>query len=177
MNSSELADDFKSTVDFWLHELDKYSFRQLHVKPGPASWSIGQVYMHLIHETSFYLDQARVCLSNEDHATEQATPHAKMMFRNNSFPDEIIEGPPTNANIPQPEGKDQLKTGLLRLRNEAVEIGALISGSECTGKTKHPGLHYFSAAEWLQFAGMHLRHHLGQKRRIDEFLATSNRGE
>ena len=27
------------------------------------------------------------------------------------------------------------------------------------GKTKHPGLNYFTAKEWLQFAEMHLRHH------------------
>jgi hypothetical protein len=34
-------------------------------------------------------------------------------------------------------------------------------------KNKHPGLDYFNANEWLQFAEMHLRHHLRQKKRID----------
>jgi len=171
VNGSEIADNFKRTVDFWINGLDQYSFAQLHAKPRLAGWSIGQVYMHLLNETAFYLGQARVCLSTNDHATDEATANAKMMFDSNSFPDEIIEGPPSNAHTPQPEGKDQLKIGLLRLRNEAVEIGALISSSTFRGKTKHPGLHYFSAAEWLQFADMHFRHHLRQKERIDVSMA------
>jgi hypothetical protein len=170
VSGPELAVNFKLAVDLWLKELDRYNFVQLCSKPDPASWSIGQVYMHLIDETTFYLGQARICLSTGDHATDEATPNAKIMFGNNCFPDEVIEGPPSNANTPQPEGQDQLKIGLLRLRNEAIEIGALIAGSGCKGKTKHPGLHYFNAAEWLQFADMHLRHHLRQKDRIDRFL-------
>jgi hypothetical protein len=42
------------------------------------------------------------------------------------------------------------------------------------GKTKHPGLGFFNANEWLQFAEMHLRHHLKQKERIEEFLKIRN---
>jgi hypothetical protein len=38
------------------------------------------------------------------------------------------------------------------------------------GKTKHPGSNYFTAKEWLQFAEIHLRHHLKQKKRIDDFF-------
>ena len=46
----------------------------------------------------------------------------------------------------------------------------LMTARKYKGKTKHPGLGYFSAEEWLQFAEMHFRHHLRQKKRIDEFL-------
>jgi len=42
------------------------------------------------------------------------------------------------------------------------------------GKSKHPGLGFFSASEWFQFAEMHLRHHLKQKERIDRFLQIKN---
>jgi hypothetical protein len=42
------------------------------------------------------------------------------------------------------------------------------------GKTKYPGLNYFTAKEWLQFAGIHLRHHLKQKKRIDDFLKNNS---
>lgn len=53
-------------------------------------------------------------------------------------------------------------------------VEMLISKSPFKGKTKHPGLDYFSAIEWLQFAEMHLRHHLRQKKRIDHFLKIRN---
>jgi hypothetical protein len=41
-----------------------------------------------------------------------------------------------------------------------------------TGKSRHPGLGYFNAGEWLRFIEMHMRHHLRQKERIDAFLKT-----
>jgi hypothetical protein len=45
-----------------------------------------------------------------------------------------------------------------------------IDFSSGRGKAGHPGLGYFSAAEWLQFAEMHLRHHFRQKERLDVAL-------
>jgi hypothetical protein len=38
------------------------------------------------------------------------------------------------------------------------------------GKTRHPGLLFFSALEWLRFTEMHMRHHFRQKKRIDHKL-------
>jgi hypothetical protein len=37
-------------------------------------------------------------------------------------------------------------------------------------ETQHPGLYHFSANEWYQFAEMHFRHHVRQKKRIDDYL-------
>jgi hypothetical protein len=50
-------------------------------------------------------------------------------------------------------------------------VDARISASSVQGKAMHPGLHYLSAREWLQFSEMHFRHHLRQKERLDAFLA------
>ena len=92
------------------------------------------------------------------------------MLLNNDFPDEMLEGP-RNAYMPQPESKEQLMTDLLNLKTKMNNAATLISESPFHGKTRHPGiLNYFSANEWLQFADMHLRHHLRQKKRIDDFL-------
>jgi hypothetical protein len=59
------------------------------------------------------------------------------------------------------------------INSESV-ASALNSGK---GKTRHPGLLYFSAPEWLQFAEMHLRHHFLQKQRIDAFLSQESSPE
>ena len=64
---------------------------------------------------------------------------AKAMFRSNEFPDELIEGPPSNANTPQPDSKEKLLHSLLRLKEEINRIAGLISTSISKGKTKHPG--------------------------------------
>jgi hypothetical protein len=166
-----LLETFNLAINFWIGALEEYSFNQLCIKP-PGSWSIGQMYMHLLADTSFYLEQAKSCLNHSDHTTEEASPTAQTMFRNNAFPDIIIEGAPSNAYIVQPESKEQLVKDLLNLKEEMNRVGALISQTAALGKTKHPGLGYFSAGEWLQFAGMHFRHHVRQKKRIDAFLKT-----
>lgn len=165
-----IIEDFNHIINFWLKELEHYDFNQICIKPSPTRWSLGQMYMHLIDDTKFYMEQIKICLSIPDHSNEEASPAAKKMFRNNDFPDEAIEGSPANAFMLQPDNKEHLMNELLKIRAEMNDLAILISKSTSQGKTKHPGLNYFSASEWLQFAEMHFRHHIRQKKRIDDFL-------
>ena len=162
--------DFNRTIDAWIEELSRYDFTELCYKPSAGSWSVGQVYMHLIGETRFFLKQAEICAGNDESEREEALPVAKAMFFDNSFPDMQLEGPPSNAATPQPESKEQLMKDLFALKEQVNRVGQLSAASSFRGKTKHEGLHYFNAREWMQFAEMHFRHHLRQKKRIDDFL-------
>lgn len=163
-------DDLNQIIDFWINELEHYSFNQLCTKPSPCHWSMGQMYMHLVNDTNYFVEQMKICVATNDNMNEKASANAKKMFLNNSFPDEIIEGAASNSLIPQPGNKEELESGLSYLKNEINEVEKIISKTLFKGKTKHPGLNYFTAKEWLQFAGMHLMHHLKQKKRIDDFL-------
>lgn len=163
-------DKFNQTIDIWIQELERYDFRQLCTKPSPASWSIGEVYVHLISEAGFHLEQIAACLSTNEHASEEAYPHGRKMLQANEFPDEIIEGPPSNALVTQPRSKEQLLADLIPVKEAMNNAAAQMLQSRYSGKALHPGLGYFSADEWLQFSDMHFRHHLRQKKRIDEFL-------
>lgn len=166
-------EDLPPALLFWIKELETYSFIQLCTKPSPTSWSLGQLYLHLIEDTYFYLEQATIAASSEEHIFGEASPTAKAMFFNNGFPDEQIEGAPSNALIPQPDSKQQVMNDLLNLKDAVRNVELLISESSIKGKSKHPGLGYFSAQEWFQFADMHFRHHLRQKKQIDYFLKIS----
>lgn len=161
---------FDQTITSWIKGLDHYTLAELHSKPSPASWSLGQVYSHLIANTRYYIEEAKIGLRSDDHWHEPALPEGAVMLANNAFPDTIIEGPDTSTDIPQPHSKEELKTALLQIKDEMTNVLMLISNSHHKGKTKHPGLGYFSAHDWLQFADMHFRHHLRQKKRIDKFL-------
>jgi DinB superfamily len=162
--------EFDQTIDEWIKELERYSFTQLSAKPSSTSWSLGQLYMHLIQATHFFVKQIQISTSNNDNINEEAFAVAKTMFRNNDFPDAILEGPPSNAATPQPVSKEQLIKELTHLKDEINKAEDLILKSQFKGKTKHFGLGYFTASEWLQFAEMHFRHHLRQKKRLDDFL-------
>ena len=166
--------DSNHTIDIWIENLKQYDFTRLCAKPSPNSWSLGQLYMHLIEQTKYYIEQIRICVATSDNVMKEVSPGAKTMFLNNEFPDEIMEGPPSNFYTPQPENKEELMSSLMNLKDEINDIEILISKSPFKGKTKHPGLNYFSASEWFRFAEMHFRHHLRQKKRIDDFLKTND---
>jgi hypothetical protein len=161
---------FNHTIILWIAGLDDYSHEQLQTKPAPEKWSIGQVYLHLIQDTRFYLEQIQQCLSREAHGEEAAAPAAQTMFLNNKFPDIAIVGASEHASMPQPASKEQLRAALTLLKMEMEQAAEFISSNQPKSKSKHPGLGYFSAEEWLQFAEMHFQHHLKQKKEIDNYL-------
>lgn len=162
------TDTFIKTIDYWLHELDRYEFTELLHKPQPDKWSLGQVYMHLISATSFFLTQVEVCLQTNDHSEDEMSEVAKAMFAHNEFPDKMLEGPPSNAATPQPSSKEEIIKGFEKLKEKIKALGH--SESAFSGKTRHPGHQYFDASEWMQYAHMHFRHHERQKGRIEVFL-------
>jgi hypothetical protein len=167
--------DFQNIIDYYIHELSTYTFPQLLLKPSPTSWSIGQVYMHLIENTDWFFDQIRTCISCNDNADKEASKTGKEMLRKNEFPDLQLQGPPDNEFTPQPKSKKTILMELTRQKGEIAIIGEQIQTTRFKGKTKHPGLKYFNASEWFQFAEMHLRHHLRQKQRIDAFMRLQNK--
>jgi hypothetical protein len=169
-----VTEDLNQVINIWIKELEQYNFDHLCAKPSPNNWSLGQVCMHLIKDSNYYIEQIKVCVSTNNNANEEASHYAKKLFLNNDFPDKIIEGAPANSHMPQPDTKEQLIKLLMKLKDEIHDVEILISKSLCKGKTKHPGLGYFNANEWLQFAEMHFRHHLRQKKRIDDFLKINN---
>ncbi len=166
-----IIDEVNRSVDFWINALNNYSFEMLFLKPSPDSWSIGQMYQHLLNDTLFYLDQAELALADKYNQTKDTTVDGRKMLDENAFPDIRLEGHPSNASIPQPVSKQYIFDSMIELKGRLNEMAVKIEASAVQGKSQHPGLGYFTAKEWLQFAGMHLRHHMKQKERIDEFIS------
>lgn len=167
-----LTNDFNSSIDHWIVWLQEASFNTLCIKPKAAAWSMGQLYLHLINDTCYYIEQIKICLDTNDNKQKEAKPFARQLFLNNGFPDELIKEAPSNALIPQPESKEQLMQAMTWIKIEMNHLAEQIAKSHFTGKTRHPGLGYFNAAEWFRFAEIHLRHHFRQKKRLDAFLKT-----
>lgn len=170
MDVKIIQEQFNRTMDVWIDQITQYDYSELCVQPNAESWSIGQVYQHLISDTKYYFQQVYECQSNKENEFETMSDKAKEWFQNNSFPVEKLAGPPDNDAPTNPISIDQLLDDLGKLKVEMNEIGWEISKNLSTGKTKHPGFHFFNSAEWFQFAEMHFRHHFLQKERIDAFL-------
>ena len=163
---------FNQTIDTWIEALRYYSLEDLTVQPSPGSWSMGQLYNHLINETRYYISRIDVCISSNRNAGKEMSDEGKTMFRNNSFPNARLIGALSHSSIPQPGSKQELIEQVIALRKAVNEKAILMEKTVFNGKAKHPGLDYLNASEWIQFADMHMRHHLRQKKAIDAFLAT-----
>ena len=160
----------KDTFNEWVNGLSEYDEDELLIQPGPQKWSIGQVYMHLLSETSYFLSQVKYCMENEENISAEMKEEGRRMFLKNEFPDLQIDRGPELSDVLQPVNKQMLVDEFEKLRQEIDLIGEKNNLSEYRGKTMHPGLGYFNAMEWLQFSEMHMRHHFRQKQRIDDFL-------
>jgi hypothetical protein len=90
--------------------------------------------MHLLEDANYYIEQMKICVCNNDNVTEEASPAAKTMFLNNAFPNEIIEGVPSNSHMPQPDNKEQLMSILMNLKDESNNFEILISKSRLRAK-------------------------------------------
>src|SRR5580693_5372407 len=91
--ATALRRQFNETLQQWMLWLDDYSFTELLRKPRPGAWSLGQMYVHLIHSTEHFISQARLAAATRDNRDEPMHEHARRMFDHNSFPTRILEGP------------------------------------------------------------------------------------
>jgi len=170
-NVTALLKQFNATIQQWIDQLDNYSIEMLCQRPQADAWSLGQVYIHIIEDTTFYLEQMKAALASENRNAERSMrSQARTMFDNNEFPDMALENPFNDINLRPPQSKDELLQGLTTIKDEVNLLFRHVDLSTAKGKTEHPGFAFFNAFEWLQFAEMHMRHHLRQKRRIDERL-------
>lgn len=159
--------EVSATIEQCLQALEKYSLPQLSIKYDPKKWSLGQMFLHVVESTDFFLDNVESCLGQMQNAGEPTTERALKVFAANELPDIEIVGPASNDLTPQPESIESLCEGLTHLKLRAVAVGEKLFGDPPSGKVKHPGLGYFSAGEWYQFADIHVRHHLRQLPRME----------
>lgn len=170
-NMQVIIESVNKMIDLWIDQLSKYAYEQLCLKPGPENWSLGQVYMHLIEDTRWYYQQIEQCLLNPDHATEETSKTAKNIFAANDLGNVQITGDPFAAeSMAQPERIAQLKADMQALKTEANDLWKMVVVADEMGKSKHPCLGYLDPYEWFRHTEIHMRHHLKQKARIDDFL-------
>jgi hypothetical protein len=166
--------EFDKTAGRWLNSLSGYSEEQFALKPDADSWSIGQVYNHLVAGTRrYHLQMIARCLEGRGTSiTGGKKLPGKLMFLLGSFLPARIKVPASETYTPkQPASIEAVRTGLTDLIEvmRALEPGC--SSASGIQKAPHPILGFLNAREWFQLIEMHFRHHLRQKERIEAFLS------
>jgi hypothetical protein len=172
--TQSILSQFEKTAGVWLTSLSQYSEEQFAKKPNADSWSIGQVYNHLVAGTRLYqLQHIAQCLEGKQTTgtLEKKLP-GKLIFFWGSFPPMRVNVPPSETYTPkQPPNIEAMRTGLEKLIKIMQETEKKLPGASEISKTAHPAFGFLNAREWFQLIEMHFRHHLRQKKRLDHFLA------
>src|SRR6476620_7065243 len=116
------TDPLIRTISYWIECLHEYTIEQLITRPAPGAWSIGQMYLHLISDSRFYLEQTTLALKTDKHSTVETLPATRELLEKNEFPDIKITGNPANALIPQPHDKQELVDGLVQLQRDIIDL-------------------------------------------------------
>ena len=175
MTAQSILQKFDQVFSKWENALDDYSEADFLRRPTPDSWSIGQVYVHLINSVlGFHARQVEACLANDDHVNASKKGPGKIIYLINGFLPVKVKVPPSETYTPKPPaGKEEVKKGLALVKSKMKDLAPKVDASASMGKTEHPALGYLNALEWYQLIEMHYRHHLRQKGRIDQFLKTA----
>lgn len=192
VETKETLRNFEQTVENYIRELDRFGMEQLTWVPEEGEWSLGQMYMHLVLATQhMQLRNARLCLepngSPAVSSSGEKTEAGLAVFASGSFPPERVRVPPSpQYTPPQPGSKEQIVQGLreaVRLMREiepelaavfapAIQAPSTPGSASATGAAlntvAHPRLGGLNALEWFRLVEMHYRHHLLQKRRLEE---------
>jgi hypothetical protein len=175
-NTSAVLSEFEKIANIWLDALNGYTEQQFALKPDAHSWSIGQVYYHLVKGTrAFHLQQIARCCEGKDVETGKGKSiPGKLTYLLGSFPPMKITVPPSESYTPkQPDSRESIRAELTALMATMREDEQKVAAAPEDQKTNHRGFGYLNAHEWYQLVEMHFRHHLRQKARIDAFLKTA----
>ena len=164
---------FKETLDKYFAKLDTYSEEVFLKKPDENTWSLGQIYVHvLLGNEHFFLKQADQCLRGEETSKGKGKNfNGKLIFFINGFPN-IKFKMPKNVEVPprQPESIAYVRKKLEVALELANEIDSRLGDFNSSEKTRHPAFGYLNAKEWYRMTEMHFRHHLRQIKRIEKVV-------
>lgn len=174
--SKELYKNFEQEALDWIKGLGHYNETPFQKKPNPDSWSIGELYNHLIMSSfDFHIKNVRRCVRKEKgRLNGRKSFKGFIVYFIGGFPSGKIKSPLNKKYPPAiPESISEVKDKLYRLLKEMeklnLEINTL-SKEDLKYKVKHPVHGHLNAIEWYNQIEMHFRHHQAQKERIEEFL-------
>ncbi|MFK8101040.1 MAG: DinB family protein [Saprospiraceae bacterium] len=177
MNNQKTLDRFLKTLNLWEKALTSYAEEDFQRSPSPDSWSLGQVYQHLIQATlNFHLPQIQECLRTNEHQAKRKNFKAFLAYHVlDGFPPIKIKVPASKEYTPlPPKNKQSIAEGLNKLKAAMQTALTSLDAPSAKGKTPHPAFAYLNAEEWYRLIDLHFRHHLRQKKSIETSLNLSS---
>jgi DinB superfamily len=171
MNMNEILKRTAEHTVLYLEQIERLDMEQLMRKENEEDWSLGQMYIHLVHSALYMqLRNAEACILAENENTvvnAEKSEAGKAVFAQGAIPPIRIKVPASpQYTPPQPESKEQIVGGFHTVLQRMEEILPRLEASSSQHKAEHPGFGALDAKEWFALVEMHYRHHFLQQERL-----------
>jgi hypothetical protein len=162
------------TIEIYKDHLQHFSKDQLRHISAEGTWSLGQMYLHLIEVAFEYLENVEACSAASEEQKLGKTVAGEDLYKRGGFPPIKIKLPDNPENTPSnTKKKEELMQGLIQVEKKMRVWEEKVIAINPNFKVKHGGFGWLNAREWFDLVDMHFRHHLRQKQELEEKIGVA----
>ncbi|MBB3110080.1 hypothetical protein FHS18_002147 [Paenibacillus phyllosphaerae] len=171
MHPEMILKQFQCLSQHYMEEMKKYTWEDFNRKPSAASWSLGEMYTHVIETGYLQMKSLLACLEVPENHALKKTFAGKVVYFIGGIPPIKAKVPPSaEGTAYPPSSREELIKKMNVLEQQMEQALPIVMGASPDRKIEHPYFGYINAREWYYHILMHVKHHLRQKKRIDSFL-------
>lgn len=166
-----MLNESSAIIEQYIRDLDGYSIEQLRFKYEESIWSVGQMYIHVIEVAKEYIGHIETCRMATEEVTAGKTEDGMKALSEKEWPNIRVKLDQLPNETSNPKSKDEIIAGLEQVLVSLAHLAGCLDEANPACKVRHGWFGWLGAREWFEMVGMHSRHHLRQKARLDEKLA------
>lgn len=176
MNTTKLLALFNKEIKIWLKDLEDLDEVQLFINPSEKSWSLAEVYDHIMRVTRTYqIPNLQKSMTSEAARKKRKNKYGLAVFnlglrKNIKMKMETFPQPLVSDFTPQKRQKSDLLQDFKLFIKEVNDLEPLLHQSTKLNKQYHPMFGDINTKEWFALIELHIWQHKKQKKRILEFL-------
>lgn len=176
MNTTKLIIRFNQKAKEWMTELENYDERAIHLRPIEGSWSVSEVYDHVMRVTrSYQIPNLKSSLTESAKRKKRKNKYGIAVFnlgiRKNihmkmeEFPTSLV-----SAFTPVQRNKDELVQDFASFILEVNGLQDFLMKSNKRNKQYHPMFGDIDTTEWFALIELHMWQHDKQRRKLKSYL-------
>jgi hypothetical protein len=176
MTATEINESLQNVVNQYITSLDSYSDTLFYAKKDELTWSLGQMYEHLLTSANFFFlaNVARCLEQRKGQEGGEKNKFGENAFQYGGFPPVKITMPEALRGAdPVAKTQSEYRELLSKVLSDAEKQVEAVSQNDGVYKTYHPALGWLNAYEWFYNLEMHFRHHLRQKAELESWAKST----
>ena len=177
MNTKKLLLRFNSRANDWLTELKNIDEDILHTKPNATSWSLAEVYDHVMRVArSYQIPNLKKSITEAAISKQKKNKYGYAVFnlgvrKNIKMKMEEFPQPLVVDFTPTKRDKNELIEDFTAFIKEVNNLETILAESSKSNKHYHPMFGDITTKEWFALIELHIWQHDKQKQSIKEYIS------